>query len=154
MERTRYNPFIILWSTFPSYLFYLSIPVPWCTCFASCLRPFHICSDGSAKELILISLPWFSPILLQVAPQCEDFLLRCVWKGRVQESCSTLFKLHKTYEGYCCSFNYIGIKEEIQKCVYIPILKIYNSVLEVIIRYWIPFVLKTDKDTKKYAELS
>ncbi|GFG30440.1 hypothetical protein Cfor_03682, partial [Coptotermes formosanus] len=51
-------------------------------------------------------------VMRRVAPKCEDILLRCVWKGRVQESCSTIFGLHKTYEGYCCSFNYIGIKQE------------------------------------------
>jgi hypothetical protein len=68
---------------------------------------------------------------LQVAPRCEEMLMRCVWKGRVQDSCSSLFKLHKTYEGYCCSFNYIGIKDEIQY-VCISVLKIYNSALDVI----------------------
>ncbi|XP_021913488.1 pickpocket protein 11-like [Zootermopsis nevadensis] len=56
-------------------------------------------------------------VMRRVAPECEDFLMRCGWKGRVQESCSTLFRLHKSYEGYCCSFNYIGIKEEILKYV-------------------------------------
>jgi hypothetical protein len=62
-------------------------------------------------------VPWISPLLLQVAPQCKDILLQCVWKGRVQESCSKIFSLRKTYEGYCCSFNYVGLKEDILKWV-------------------------------------
>jgi len=66
--------------------------------------------------ILFPSLPSIFPdshyLLTQVAPKCEELLLRCVWKDRVHEPCSTMFKLHKTYEGYCCSFNYFGIKEE------------------------------------------
>ncbi|KAJ9593527.1 hypothetical protein L9F63_014920, partial [Diploptera punctata] len=54
-------------------------------------------------------------IMKRVTPKCNTFLTKCKWKGHIMDSCSLLFKLHKTYEGYCCSFNYVGIKEDILK---------------------------------------
>ncbi|XP_069672052.1 sodium channel protein Nach-like [Periplaneta americana] len=53
-------------------------------------------------------------MILRVAPQCEKLLIKCSWKGR-EVACIKLFRLHKTYEGYCCSFNYVGIRDEVLK---------------------------------------
>ncbi|PSN58104.1 hypothetical protein C0J52_06506 [Blattella germanica] len=52
-------------------------------------------------------------VMKAVTPRCESLLIRCRWKGQVKTSCTEIFRLHKTYEGYCCSFNYVGIKDEI-----------------------------------------
>ncbi|PSN42712.1 hypothetical protein C0J52_14302 [Blattella germanica] len=46
-----------------------------------------------------------------LTPKCEDLLVRCKWLGR-HWNCSDLFKLRKTMEGYCCSFNYIRETDE------------------------------------------
>lgn len=42
----------------------------------------------------------------QLAPKCEDTLIRCQW-GDSEVNCSEVFSLRKTWEGFCCIFNYV-----------------------------------------------
>eukprot|EP00093_Oithona_nana_P003672 03672.XXX_135984_139452_1 [CDS] Oithona nana genome sequencing. len=42
--------------------------------------------------------------LLQVMPNCTDFIKECHWQGS-KEDCSSIFELRKTDDGFCCSFN-------------------------------------------------
>ncbi|KAJ3648155.1 hypothetical protein Zmor_019977 [Zophobas morio] len=37
---------------------------------------------------------------------CEEFLQICLWGG-VEVNCSTIVHMRLTFEGYCCTFNYI-----------------------------------------------
>ncbi|XP_056643588.1 sodium channel protein Nach-like [Diorhabda sublineata] len=42
--------------------------------------------------------------LSDLAPTCEDFLVKCIWKGESQR-CGNVFQRISTSYGYCCSFN-------------------------------------------------
>ena len=42
--------------------------------------------------------------LLQVMPNCTDFIKECQWQGS-KEDCNEIFELRKTDDGFCCSFN-------------------------------------------------
>ena len=42
--------------------------------------------------------------LLQVMPNCTDFIKECWWQG-IPEDCRSIFELRKTDDGFCCSFN-------------------------------------------------
>lgn len=48
-------------------------------------------------------------ILQQLAPSCDDMLLKCKWKGE-EKRCKTIFEQVKTPLGYCCAFNYFAMK--------------------------------------------
>ena len=41
---------------------------------------------------------------------CEDMFLMCLWKGK-QVKCNDIFSIHKTDNGFCCSFNALNISE-------------------------------------------
>lgn len=45
----------------------------------------------------------------KLAPDCDEMLLRCVWKG-TETRCDTLFQTSNSSIGICCSFNYHGIE--------------------------------------------
>ena len=44
---------------------------------------------------------------------CEDMFLMCLWKGK-QVNCNDIFAIHKTDNGFCCSFNALNISEMFQ----------------------------------------
>ncbi|CAH2000835.1 unnamed protein product [Acanthoscelides obtectus] len=44
--------------------------------------------------------------LLQLSPSCEDMLQSCRWADE-QQDCSKLFSTRITYDGFCCTFNYV-----------------------------------------------
>lgn len=44
-------------------------------------------------------------VMASVAPDCFDLLKKCSWKGVIVQ-CVLLFRVIKTSEGICCSFNY------------------------------------------------
>ncbi|VEN36620.1 unnamed protein product [Callosobruchus maculatus] len=44
--------------------------------------------------------------LLQLSPSCEDMLQSCRWAGEKRD-CSKLFTRRITYDGFCCTFNYV-----------------------------------------------
>lgn len=46
-------------------------------------------------------------VMASVAPDCSDLLRKCSWKNFIV-LCETLFRVIKTSEGVCCSFNYHG----------------------------------------------
>ena len=50
--------------------------------------------------------------LLQVMPSCSEFLLQCWWRGE-ERKCSDLFDVRKTDEGFCCSFNTLEQKQNL-----------------------------------------
>ena len=41
---------------------------------------------------------------------CEDMFLMCIWKGK-QVNCTDVFVIHKTDNGFCCSFNALKASE-------------------------------------------
>lgn len=50
--------------------------------------------------------------LLQVMPNCSDFIRQCWWQGNL-EDCDSIFELRKTDDGFCCSFNALRQSETI-----------------------------------------
>jgi len=53
----------------------------------------------------LILLLWF-----QLGQSCDELLERCMWEGKIH-NCSDLFEERKSFDGFCCSFNYRGLVE-------------------------------------------
>ena len=49
-----------------------------------------------------------------VAPSCKRMMLICRWQGEYR-NCSEMFKVTKTDNGFCCSFNTISVSEGFAK---------------------------------------
>ena len=45
-------------------------------------------------------------------PSCSEFLLLCWWRGE-QRKCSDIFDVRKTDDGFCCSFNTLEQKQNL-----------------------------------------
>ena len=45
-------------------------------------------------------------------PSCSEFLLQCWWRGE-ERKCSDLFDVRKTDDGFCCSFNTLEQKQNL-----------------------------------------
>ena len=45
-------------------------------------------------------------------PSCSEFLLQCWWRGE-ERQCSDLFDVRKTDDGFCCSFNTLEQKQNL-----------------------------------------
>nr|CAD7260331.1 unnamed protein product [Timema shepardi] len=65
-------------------------------------------------------------IMTEVTAACEDLIIQCRWKKR-SVKCSSIFKLFKTYEGFCCSFNYVGVNDDIIKSSFEQPLRMSTS---------------------------
>lgn len=48
-------------------------------------------------------------LMSELAQPCDRLLKRCLWKG-TESPCSELFKLSRSSEGICCSFNYKALR--------------------------------------------
>ncbi|XP_063628804.1 sodium channel protein Nach-like [Cydia splendana] len=46
-----------------------------------------------------------SELMLSLTPTCDESLIKCSWKGVVQD-CNRLFRTQITQFGFCCTFNY------------------------------------------------
>lgn len=53
-------------------------------------------------------------IIYQLVQPCADMLKNCSWLGE-SLPCNKLFRLTKTSEGFCCLFNYRGLKDHYDK---------------------------------------
>ncbi|XP_021937906.1 sodium channel protein Nach-like [Zootermopsis nevadensis] len=49
-------------------------------------------------------------LMRMLGQSCEELLVRCMWEGSIL-NCSELFTERKSYDGFCCSFNYRGVVE-------------------------------------------
>ncbi|XP_048512799.1 sodium channel protein Nach-like [Athalia rosae] len=50
-------------------------------------------------------------IMKNLTPRCQDVILSCTYAGR-EVTCSDIFTLRKTQDGYCCTFNYVRQSDE------------------------------------------
>ena len=65
--------------------------------------------------------------LLQVMPNCTDFIKECHWQGS-KEDCSSIFELRKTDDGFCCSFNALRQSEIVDlSAIRSPIRRVNND---------------------------
>lgn len=53
-------------------------------------------------------------LMLQVFQPCEKLLVVCTWKGE-ESPCEDLFKISRSSEGLCCSFNYNALKMSLEE---------------------------------------
>lgn len=59
-------------------------------------------------ERAMAHFNWTSEILLEKLMQpCDRMLMKCLWLNE-NIPCERLFKVSKTTQGFCCSFNYKG----------------------------------------------
>ncbi|XP_037049218.1 sodium channel protein Nach-like [Bradysia coprophila] len=49
----------------------------------------------------------------EVMHPCDNMLTQCLWLGQFVP-CNTLFRTAKSIDGYCCSFNYDAIREDLE----------------------------------------
>ena len=66
----------------------------------------------SSKLSQLLSSDQIADALIEVMPNCSDFIQECWWQGN-KEDCNSVFELRKTDEGFCCSFNALRQSETI-----------------------------------------
>lgn len=52
-------------------------------------------------------------LMRKIMQPCEEMLNQCSWLGKFVP-CNTLFRVAKSIEGYCCSFNYDAIKDNLE----------------------------------------
>lgn len=56
-------------------------------------------------------------LMKELMHPCNLLLYKCSWLGKFVP-CDTLFRTAKSIEGYCCSFNYDAIKDNLE--MYFP----------------------------------
>lgn len=58
-------------------------------------------------DWIYFMIDFYLIYYLQLAPQCDEILLRCIWKGKVSNCTdeNKMFRMQATPEGHCCMFN-------------------------------------------------
>lgn len=52
-------------------------------------------------------------LMFEVMQPCSIMLEKCIWLGLVVP-CETIFRVAKSSEGFCCSFNYNGLKDNLE----------------------------------------
>lgn len=56
---------------------------------------------------------------VQLSPQCDEILLRCLWKGKVVDCMdkNNMFRMVPTASGHCCAFNSKKIDDKSFYCL-------------------------------------
>lgn len=52
-------------------------------------------------------------LMMEVAQPCESMIRYCSWMGN-KTACTSLFRMIRSSEGICCSFNYRGSKKSFE----------------------------------------
>lgn len=55
-------------------------------------------------------------LMLELMQPCANMIKSCAWLGKIVQ-CDTLFRVAKSSEGFCCSFNYKALKDSLEMCV-------------------------------------
>lgn len=75
----------------------------------------YVHDSNIAVEYILLRLGYtIENIMLELIQPCEEMLQNCSWLGEVIP-CKDLFRMIKTVDGFCCSFNYKALKAKHDK---------------------------------------
>ncbi|XP_028038255.1 pickpocket protein 28-like [Bombyx mandarina] len=69
-------------------------------------------SNNFTEILAILKHHYFTmdTIMEEVHQKCENLLIYCSF-NRKEKRCDNLFSLIKTYEGYCCTFNYAALND-------------------------------------------
>lgn len=52
--------------------------------------------------------------MLELMEPCSYMMQNCSWLGK-SKPCETMFRVTKSSEGFCCSFNYKGLKNSLEQ---------------------------------------
>lgn len=52
-------------------------------------------------------------LMFELMQPCGNMIRSCAWLGKTVP-CDTLFRVAKSSEGYCCSFNYKALKDSLE----------------------------------------
>lgn len=52
-------------------------------------------------------------LMFELMQPCGNMIKSCAWLGKTV-SCDTLFRVAKSAEGFCCSFNYKALKDSLE----------------------------------------
>lgn len=53
------------------------------------------------------------PFIFQSMHPCNEMLLYCEWQGKAKD-CETLFRVSKSDNGFCCSFNIVTTRQQFE----------------------------------------
>lgn len=74
------------------------------------INPESIEDDFLNISLILEDMGYTTEtLMMELVQPCDHMVKMCFWKGN-EYPCYKLFKLSRSTEGICCSFNYKAIK--------------------------------------------
>lgn len=57
--------------------------------------------------------PFIQKLLEQVMHRCKDMILVCMWQGSYVPCTQKLFKVRRTDNGFCCSFNTVDWEDQL-----------------------------------------
>lgn len=57
-------------------------------------------------------------LMFELMQPCNVMLENCIWLGKIVP-CETIFRVAKSSEGFCCSFNYNSLKDNLEVWVHI-----------------------------------
>lgn len=52
-------------------------------------------------------------LMLELMQPCNNMIKNCAWLGKIVP-CDTLFRVARSSEGFCCSFNYKALKGDLE----------------------------------------
>lgn len=52
-------------------------------------------------------------LMFELMQPCGNMIKSCAWLGKTVP-CDTLFRVAKSSEGFCCSFNYKALKDALE----------------------------------------
>lgn len=65
-------------------------------------------------------------LMFELMQPCINMIKDCSWLGKIVP-CDSLFRVAKSSEGFCCSFNYQALKDNLEMCVRFPIIRKLES---------------------------
>lgn len=78
------------------------------------INPEYVDSEFLSISAILQGMNYTTETLMsEIAQPCDKLLRKCFWKGKETE-CHELFKLSRSTEGICCSFNYKALRRSLE----------------------------------------
>lgn len=76
--------------------------------------PEYVDEPFEKTHALLLKLNYTTErLMFELMQPCENMLSNCTWLGKSQP-CETLFRVAKSAEGFCCSFNYKAPLDELE----------------------------------------
>lgn len=105
-------------------LFYSMVP--------NLVSPVYVEEEFLNISMILTDLGYTTEtLMMEIVQPCEELVRLCFWKG-YETRCNELFKLSRSTEGVCCSFNYIALKTILESWVkrFVSLKRQHNTSLQ------------------------